>query len=334
MAGVMPGGPIPAPVRRDTNPTTVPSKTSAVLTPDTNAYLMGTMPAMAVGPIASPHAGPQSASAIYQHIQDTAAKRIATLEYLRKTHEGKVHWYNTVHFSRADLQRLPYFESRKLGRRAIHYLLFGLSLPPILDVSTTPLEFLRALNALLSEFETFQQAHSADGPQSNVRARLPQMFRRATQSGPKTRRTSSANEMGNPLHLGDSTDVKAMTGNLAAGSAAGSTTSAANSEGLELLPGEEYTYLMTPSLPFEPDYFETFLTLCDILIDAYHRFTALVASPLVCSSTMGELFIKTDAKLRKVIISGIVREFEDACRNGAKNEMAGVSRVVLGGLLG
>lgn len=264
-------------------------------------------------------------------IVDLSASGVLRLEF---RHEGKVHWYNTVHFSRADLQRLPYFESRKLGRRAIHYLLFGLSLPPILDVSTTPLEFLRALNALLSEFETFQQAHSADGPQSNVRARLPQMFRRATQSGPKTRRTSSANEMGNPLHLGDSTDVKAMTGNLAAGSAAGSTTSAANSEGLELLPGEEYTYLMTPSLPFEPDYFETFLTLCDILIDAYHRFTALVASPLVCSSTMGELFIKTDAKLRKVIISGIIREFEDACRNGAKNEMAGVSRVVLGGLLG
>ncbi|ODA77677.1 hypothetical protein RJ55_06279 [Drechmeria coniospora] len=29
----------------------------------------------------------------------------------------------------------------------------------------------------------------------------------------------------------------------------------------ELFPGEEYTYLLTPSLPFEPDFFETFATL-------------------------------------------------------------------------
>jgi hypothetical protein len=32
-------------------------------------------------------------------------------------------------------------------------------------------------------------------------------------------------------------------------------------ESSDLHPGEEYTYLLTPSLPFEPDFFETFATL-------------------------------------------------------------------------
>jgi len=32
-------------------------------------------------------------------------------------------------------------------------------------------------------------------------------------------------------------------------------------------------------------------------------------------------------------VAGVVREFEDASRNGAKGELAGVGRVVLGGLM-
>ncbi|KMU87324.1 hypothetical protein CIHG_04769 [Coccidioides immitis H538.4] len=103
--------------------------------------------------------GVQNASAIYLHIHETSAKRIQTLDYLRKGHEGRVYWFNTIHFTRADVSRLPYFEKRKLARRAINYLLLGLSVPPILDVSSNPFEYLRSFNALLIEFEAFQQIH-------------------------------------------------------------------------------------------------------------------------------------------------------------------------------
>jgi hypothetical protein len=304
--------------------------------------------------------GPQSASAIYQHIHDMASKRISTLDYLRKasvdiylfffflsvvkfrsslqcSHEGRVYWFNTVHFSKADLMRMPYFDSRKLSRRAINYLLLGLSLPPILDVNSTPFEYLRSLNALLMEFETFQQVHPPDGSSSStlVRARIPQMFKRATHAGNKTRRTSSATEIGLPMQFSDSSDAKAMTGNLASSAtAASAVTSFPGADSSDLLPGEEYSYLLTPSLPFDPDFFETFATLCDVLIDCYTRLVTLVSGPAVCTAALGEMFTKADAKLRKVIVAGVVREFEDASRSGAKNEVAGVSRVVLGGLLG
>lgn len=241
-----------------------------------------------------------------------------------------------MHFSRADIARLPYFEARKLSRRAINYLLLGLSLPTILDVNSTPFEYLRALNALLLEFEAFQQVHPPDGSSSSslARARIPQMFKRAAHAGTKTRRASSATEIGLPMQSSDPSDLKNIAGNLGSASSGASVTSFPLTESSDLLPGEEYTYLLTPSLPFEPDFFETFATLCDVLIDCYSRLTTLVSSPSVCTVALGETFSKADAKLRKIMVAGAVREFEDASRNSAKSEVAGVSRVVLGGLLG
>ncbi|KAI9369989.1 hypothetical protein BJX61DRAFT_115196 [Aspergillus egyptiacus] len=278
--------------------------------------------------------GPQSAAAIYQHIHDVATKRISTLDYLRKAHEGRVYWFNTVHYARTDICRLPYFDFRKLSRRAINYLLLGLSIPPLIDVNTTPGDFLRALNTLLIEFEAFQQIHPPEGSSSSTlaRARIPQMFKRATHGGTKARRASSATEIGLPMQHSDPSDLKHMAGGAA--SSVSASVSIPHSEASELLPGEEYSYLLTPSFPFEPDYFETFVTLCDILIDSYTRLVTLISTPAVCTVALGELFTKADARLRKIIVAGIVREFEDASRTAARTEFAGVSRVVLGGLLG
>lgn len=137
------------------------------------------------------------------------------------------------------------------------------------------------------------------------------------------------------MQTSDPSDLKSTAGNITSPSTAtASVISFPLTESSDLLPGEEYTYLLTPSLPFEPDFFETFATLCDVLIDCYSRITTLVSSPSVCSVALGELFSKADAKLRKIMVAGAVREFEDASRNGVKSEVSGVSRVVLGGLLG
>jgi hypothetical protein len=161
------------------------------------------------------------------------------------------------------------------------------------------------------------------------------MFKRAAHAGTKTRRASSATEIGLPMQSSDPSDLKNTAGNLSStSSSAASIVSFPLTESSDLLPGEDYTYLLTPSLPFEPDFFETFATLCDVLIDCYSRLTTLVSSPSVCTVALGETFSKADAKLRKIMVAGAVREFEDASRNSVKNEVAGVSRVVLGGLLG
>ena len=129
----------------------------------------------------------------------------------------------------------------------------------------------------------------------------------------------------------DPTELKAMVGSLATTGA--STVSFAASE-QELLPGEEYVHLLTPSLPFDPDFFETFATLCEVLIDSYTRIMTLTASPALCAvAGVSEAFTKTDSRLRRVILQPIIKDFEDASRSGIKNEMAGIGKVVIGGLV-
>jgi hypothetical protein len=100
------------------------------------------------------------------------------------------------------------------------------------------------------------------------------------------------------------------------------------------LPGEEYSYLLTPSLPFEPDFFEVFATLSEVLIDVYMRLSQLVSSPekVALQPGLAEAFAKADSRIRKVLVLGIVKEFEEATRQGSKLELGGVGRVALGGL--
>lgn len=264
------------------------------------------------------------------------------------SHEGRVYWFNTLLFDKPDLARMPYFATPKLARRATNYLLLGLSLPAVTDLNSTPLEFLRSLNTLLSEFEAFQALHSENGPGSSLsRARLPQMFKRA---GGKGRRSSSATDGGGSNHpaaaaAGEAADpstdggVYDYGGSPPSSSAAqqqgqGSVISFAHSEAnADLLPGEEYTHLLTPALPFDPDFFETFATLCDVLMDCYARLLSLVAAPRDCTGAVGELFTKADGKVRKILVQGVVKEFEDSSRAGVKTEVANVGKVVLGGLM-
>jgi hypothetical protein len=116
-------------------------------------------------------------------------------------------------------------------------------------------------------------------------------------------------------------------------SVASSTVTSFPSSDNDLLPGEEYTYLLTPSLPFDPDFYETFATLCDVLIDCYTKLMSLIASPKDCGPHIAEMFTKADSRIRKIIVQGVVKEFEESSRSGVKSEIAGVGKVVLGGLM-
>ncbi|KAI2606221.1 uncharacterized protein GGS25DRAFT_378575 [Hypoxylon fragiforme] len=263
---------------------------------------------------------------LHQHIHEVANKRISTLDYLRKAHEGRIYWFNTLLFDKPDLARMPYFDSRKLSYRATNYLLLGLSLPAVIDLnSSTPLEFLRSLNTLIAEFESYQQIHTENGlnTSSLSRARLPNMFRRG--AGGRGRRQSGADPSGD-------------AGGTTSGSAVNSMpTSVINfglgGEGNDLIPGEEYTHLLTPNLPFDPDFFETFATLCDVLIDCYSRLMTLLPTPKDCTPIIAELFTKADVKIRRMIIQAVVKEFEESSRTGLRQEMTNVGKIALGGLV-
>lgn len=169
------------------------------------------------------------------------------------------------------------------------------------------------------------------------------MFKRATgvgSSGGKTRRTSSATDSLASLTggLGGAPDPPSLVSSgssiLSGTTAVSASTTTSPVERLEtLLPTENYQYLLTPGLPFDPDFFETFATLCDVLIDCYTKVTQLIGGPEHCVPGLLELFTKADARVRKIVVQGVVREFEGACREGVKGEVRGVGRVVLGGLM-
>ncbi|KAI8950677.1 hypothetical protein F4801DRAFT_333571 [Xylaria longipes] len=274
---------------------------------------------------------PTEIPSLYHHIQDVSNKRISTLDYLRKAHEGRIYWFNTLLFDKPDLARMPYFDSRKLARRATNYLLLGLSIPVVIDLnSSTPLEFLRSLNTLLSEFESYQQIHTENGVSSSSlsRARLPQMFRRPGGKGRRQSGAAAGLEYADPNNASFNKDGSAVNAAPATVINFG-----LGGEGNDLVAGEEYTHLLTPNLPFDPDFFETFATLCDVLIDCYTRLISLMASPKDCTPMVVELFTKADQRVRKIIVQGVVKEFEDSSRTGLKHEVANVGKVVLGGLM-
>jgi hypothetical protein len=155
------------------------------------------------------------------------------------------------------------------------------------------------------------------------------MFRRGP--GGKGRRTSGTVDMAG---YGDGGANGSMNSNGGANQTPSSVISfGLGGEGHDLLPGEEYTHLLTPSLPFDPDFFETFATLCDVLIDCYTRLMSLIPSSKDCTPPVAELFTKADSKVRKLMIQGVVKEFEDSSRAGLKQEVGNVGKVVLGGLM-
>lgn len=120
---------------------------------------------------------------LYEFLSELVYKRIATINYLRRTHEGTTHWFNTVLLSREDLASM-YQNSKMIGRwesgsiiergmhgrtcegciywyrcnRTLKFFTLGVSLGPILDV-TNQVDYVKALHLLLHEFECHNNDH-------------------------------------------------------------------------------------------------------------------------------------------------------------------------------
>lgn len=334
--------------------------------------------------------GQPSINYLHAHIQELSHKRIATLDYLRRSHEGKIFYFNTMHLSKIDISRIQSYTPNRLSRRATNYFLLGLSIPAVLDQHPLPhssasahslsvfaLEYLRDLNALLTEFETYQTYHPTDGSHvsSLSRARLPSMFRRSgTTTRPRRSSSGIQSEVGSSisppavpeavsmqqrdyLH-GSSVSIDTNNTSFSSTSSTAPTlvsnstsrrpaqppfaTAATypppappESQNSTTLPSEPlYTHLLTPPLPFSPDFTTVFATLCDLLIGIYSLLLQTLQSPTTVSPPLAEVFSKTDARIRKVIVAGIVKDFEGAVRENARSEISGVQRVVIGGLAG
>ncbi|QIW98138.1 hypothetical protein AMS68_003656 [Peltaster fructicola] len=268
--------------------------------------------------------GPQNPQAIYQQIQETALKRVSTIQYIRRLHEGDVFFFNTLHVSQSGLSSMPSFQPQKMGRRATSYFHLGHSLPVILDMkSSSPLEYLKPVSALLQEFETYQSLAGVDGSGSLSRRGMGAMLKSGMGlgkgAGKNYRRASTTDAFSDSASLNPPTTSHSAT--------------FPDLPSPGFAAGYEFSYLLTPQLPFDPDFMTAFSTLCDTLIEMYSTLLSLVTGPEACGIALAEAFSKADKSIRKILVSNVVKEFEEHTRSGAKAEVAGLSKLVLGGLM-
>jgi hypothetical protein len=228
-------------------------------------------------------------------------------------HEGHIYYFNTLLYTPSNLSQLPSLHYSKLGRRATNYVLLGTSIPPISDViSDSPLDYLRSLAALLTEFDTYQQLNNPD-VSTGARGRMGAMFKNGMR-GVKSRRSSSAaiDTLADSIESAqlDSIPLPISSGNL-----------------------PEFSRLQTPSLPFDPDFHLAFGTLADILIDTYSGIIHMLPNAEAVGPGVGEAFGKADKILRKVLVQNSVQELGETTRREVRTEIGGLGRLVLGGLM-
>ncbi|CAG8436057.1 749_t:CDS:10 [Ambispora gerdemannii] len=205
----------------------------------------------------------------YENFTELVHKRILTFQYLKRAHEGRIHWFNTVCLSKEDFVALDK-DDRK--RRTGGFFILGASLAPILD-NTNPNDYVRALMVMLQEFEY----HTNENP----RQKMKMFFRKSKINKDED---ASFQESG------------------------------------------EYTYLFVPNIPFELDYFQTFYTLCDILVEIYHKF--LIDTANLWSGSFVESVTKVDGRFKK-IISSVTKDIDQLARNAIKEELRSIDSMIM-----
>ncbi|KAE8260251.1 hypothetical protein A4X13_0g481 [Tilletia indica] len=164
-------------------------------------------------------------------VKELCNKRIQSIVYLKKTLEGRQSWLNTVRMSRRDL--VAAFETEKMKKRTIRNMYLGLSLAPVIEMNSLG-DLCKTVINLFAELESWSE--NVDKDRSKV---VRNLFR-------TTR--------GSKRFAGGGAGLLEFMG----------------AEAPNLLTSE-YTYLLTPNLPFAPDYFHTFFTLADMLQEVYYK---------------------------------------------------------------
>jgi hypothetical protein len=69
-------------------------------------------------PLYPPSAGTtngQSHPGLYEYLAELVSKRVATIKYIRKAHEGNTHWFNTILLTKENL--LSLYPNPKMAKR-------------------------------------------------------------------------------------------------------------------------------------------------------------------------------------------------------------------------
>lgn len=190
-----------------------------------------------------------------EHLRDTFNKRIRSLVYLKHSLQGHTTWFSTIQLHPDDLH--AFFDNQRMHKRSLRYSILGLSLSAILDIPN-PSDTARAIISLFNELDAYTDDNivaltSATGADSfgTQRPKVRSFFKTGKQTLKRSTAAQAISEFGT----------------IESGSGPASTLAASN---------EPNSYLMAPNIPFQLDFFQTFLTLCDMLTEVYYKLASFL----------------------------------------------------------
>ncbi|GAA5960625.1 hypothetical protein JCM21900_006025 [Sporobolomyces salmonicolor] len=198
-----------------------------------------------------PNVPSASLSSTLDVLRQLVGKRITAWTYLKNAGEGKVYWFNTVLLTTDDMRTA--FTNDKMRNRTTRFAVLGMSLSSLLEV-TPAHDFLRGLLSLVQEFEAVPEERFGGGGLKGTQKGLFKLPARSRKSGP------------------------------------GSSAAAVASGGADFsmgLPqeGSEASYLFTPNIPFELDYFQVLITTCEMLVETYSKIYSYLGPSAAAASS-------------------------------------------------
>jgi len=173
----------------------------------------------------------------------------------------------------------------------LNYMILGMSIAGLLDLTGTPLDYLKAFNQLLHEYE-YYSTHEPGA--TSAKPKMRNFFKPA--KGAPTKRSDGSSD----LHF------------------TGETTANPSS----------YTYLNLVNMPFEPDFVQTFCSLLAILTEAYAKLLVMLTSPNDYTQIVYLAFQKIDDKIKKTILSWIIKDIDEFSRNEVQSELDHLEKFV------
>ncbi|PWN89972.1 hypothetical protein FA10DRAFT_301265 [Acaromyces ingoldii] len=273
-----------------------------------------------------------SGSAADAQLRETMMRRIRTLAYLKRIfavdagHPPQT-WLDTVRLTRRDLDGL--YEPSRTAKRTSKYFTLGCSLAPVLELSQGQ-DLVRGIIAVINDVEAASEGEHKD------KTKMKNFFKNSISRGSKR-----GNTMGSLAP-----DLASSFEGGASGIGPGGT-----------MAGD----LIGASVPFQLDFCQTMMSLCDILSEVYYRFlyylgpappssafSAMSASAVSFNSDastspavtmmgsdpvstptagMADLITKADSKLKKYI-GQVTKELDGLARQVIRDEMSALDTVM------
>ncbi|ANB11294.1 hypothetical protein AWJ20_4098 [Sugiyamaella lignohabitans] len=192
----------------------------------------------------------------------------------------------------------------------LHFFYLGGSIPSIIQRHAGSLtDYLKALLALFKEYESIKaQSDPTTSRTKSVVGVGRRLFRARVKSETSLSTVSSSTSL-NEHHL-----------------RAGRNSSGSIPSSLAFIPSPttssipEYSYLSVCHLPFVPDLAQTFLCLCETLIEAYKHIDTLVPNWQAVPQDVQELVSKLDDKVYKNVVAPSLKDIETPFRNVSYTE--------------